>query len=150
MREFLGDIVPLLLAASLAAGLAYWFNWRLMKSAREWEQKKQVVQSVENFCDKLMKLSLAYWTTEYSAGSYKEKRLLGEQISAYAMLIARFVPENFPDKAEVRESLDVMIDSITGHNFPEKMGENDSQMVALSVDSLINLRIAVARTMRKK
>lgn len=142
------NFFALLLVAIIASACAFYFNKRLANEARRWEEKRHIVITTENFCDRLMKDLIDYWAQPISMNNYSKMVILATKILSFGMLVNRFVYDNFSDNENIKKAREQMIYLISGDNFVLSTRCENAEKVDASIIACTELRLAIIEELK--
>lgn len=145
-------LTGLFLSALVGASCAYFFNKKLQESAQIWEEKRHIIKTAESLCDELMKDATSYWTSRICKENLLKTQVLAGKINSSNTLISLFLSANsLQNQPDVQNSLQKMIDSVTGGAFATvACREPDFERAGLAVSSIIKLRLAVSQKAKSR
>ncbi len=137
----------LLFVAFFAAGCAFIFGVISAKVVSDREDRKDIIKTAASFCDELMNDSCKFWMSECCDENKIKMGVLRGRISSYTILINRFLEDNFFGKSDnysdIQKALEKVNEFVSGLDFDSSNREPDTEKAALSIDSIVHLRLIV-------
>ncbi len=139
----------LFFVAIFAALCAFVFSVISAKITSDREERKDIIKTAISFCDELMNDSSKYWMCKCCDENEIEMGVLRRRISSYTILINRFLEDNFSDNrdnySEIQKALEKVNECVSGLDFDLSSRKSDVEKAALSIDSIIQLRLIISK-----
>ena len=134
------------LSIFFAAFCAFIFNSVHVRITNKMQKREKAVESVEKFCDELLDMAIEYWSADNSPENNDRMSILSQKISAYNMLIALFIKDNFLQTDDLRSIVKAMTNELTSDQFAENTKKASKKRVAESVGAIVELRMAIRKS----
>ena len=135
-----------LFAVAIGPVLMLCFRWYIVRFSQKTQENHHLITCGQKLCDDLLEHTGYYWHTN---STDHEAEKLSIKISISTMLITDFVKNSFAQDNNIDDTLQKMINEVTGGGFGVQKNLPKPNRITPSTLSIIKLRCALSRAKLK-